>query len=68
WRPGWRRPRSRSARAPAPETIEWYRLACALPARLPAEANLAQDATGRALAARDYALVMGELGPCVRTI
>ena len=68
WGVSWGEIIDQAARPPAPETVEWYRLACALPARLPAEANLAQDAAARALAARDYALVMGELGPCVRTL
>lgn len=68
WGVSWGEIIDQSARPPAPETIAWYRLACALPARLPAEANLAQDAAARAQAVRDFALVMGELGPCVRTI
>ena len=68
WGVSWGEIIDQSARPPAPESIEWYRLACALPARLPAEANLAQGSAVRALAARDYALVMGALGPCARTI
>ena len=68
WGVSWGEIIDQSARPPAPESIEWYRLACSLPARLPEEANLAQGSAVRALAARDYAFVMGELGPCARTI
>ncbi|TNE56535.1 MAG: hypothetical protein EP341_04675, partial [Sphingomonadales bacterium] len=59
WGVSWGEIIDQSARPPAPETIEWYRLACSLPARLPEEANLSQDSAARAQAARDYALVMG---------
>lgn len=68
WGVSWGEIIDQSARPPAPETIEWYRLACALPARLPADANLSQDSAARAQAARDYGLVMGALGPCVRNL
>lgn len=57
-----------SARPPQRDTLAWYRLACALPAQLPARANLARDAAGRARAADDYALVIRDLGPCERTL
>ena len=43
------------------DTLLWYRLACALPAQLPAKA-----ATDPALAA-DYAAALASLGPCGRT-
>lgn len=68
WGVSWGEIIDQAARPPAPESIAWYRLACALPARLPAEANLSQDSAAQAQAARDYALVLGELGPCARTI
>lgn len=68
WGVSWGEIIDQSARPPEPESIEWYRLACALPSRLPEEANLAQGSAVRALAARDYALVMGALGPCARTV
>ncbi|WP_202390165.1 hypothetical protein [Tsuneonella aeria] len=55
-----------SARPPVRETLAWYRLACFLPATLPARANLSSDSASRAQAADDYALVMRELGPCPR--
>ena len=57
-----------SAKPPAPETLEWYRLACALPARLPGGAVLAESREQRQLADRDYALVLQALGPCNRML
>lgn len=57
-----------TARAPAPETIGWYRLACSLPRQLPSNANLARDANARRLAMADYGFVLEQLGPCERRI
>ena len=57
-----------SARPPAPGTLEWYRLACALPAALPADASLSGDPAARARAAADYAFVRESLGDCPRTL
>lgn len=54
------------ARPPRPGTLEWYRLACALPAALPPEAHLATDPRLRQRADADYATVMEQLGPCTR--
>jgi len=54
------------ARPPAPATLGWYRLACSLPDRLPARAQIATDPSLRRAAARDYALVIGQLGECGR--
>ena len=56
-----------AVRAPAPQTLGWYRLACFLPRELPGAANLSSDPAARALAARDYAFVVERLGPCART-
>lgn len=67
WGVSWGEIIDQSARPPRSESLAWYRLACALPPELPAEANLSQDSAARAQAARDYALVMGELGPCARS-
>lgn len=55
------------AAAPAPDTLAWYRLACFLPAALPAGANISATAADRAAAARDYRFVIEQLGPCPRT-
>ncbi|RJX69317.1 hypothetical protein D6858_04405 [Tsuneonella suprasediminis] len=57
-----------AARPPARDSLEWYRLACFLPAQLPAKANLSRDSVSRALAEDDYAYVMRQLGPCARTL
>ncbi|EZP73500.1 putative uncharacterized protein precursor [Sphingomonas paucimobilis] len=55
-----------AAAPPAPGSLLWYRLACSLPAALPAPSVRAL-APGDADAARaDYALVMQALGPCER--
>lgn len=56
-----------AAAPPARETLLWYRLACALPATLPAQ-SLAEGTTeGDAAAIRaDYRLVLDSLGPCGR--
>lgn len=55
------------AAPPQPGTLLWYRLACTLPARLPADAlSEAAADEGRAIQA-DYRVVMDGLGPCART-
>ena len=53
-------------RAPQRDTLAWYRLACTLPPELPTESNLTRDPESRALAARDYAYLIEQLGPCAR--
>jgi hypothetical protein len=54
------------ARPPRPGTLEWYRLACSLPATLPVEAQLSTDPRLRQQASADYAVVMQQLGACKR--
>lgn len=56
-----------SARAPAPKTLLWYRLACFLPRELPNDALSALGADDAAIARADYQLVRDSLGPCNRT-
>ena len=68
WGVSWGEIIDSAARAPAPETLRWYRLACALPDRLPSSANLARDPRARRLAEEDYRFVIEELGPCTRAI
>ena len=68
WGVSWGEIIDSAARPPAPETLRWYRLACALPAQLPSNANLARDPAARRLAAGDYAFVLEQLGPCERRI
>ena len=55
------------AKPPAPETLSWYRLACFLPPRLPAAANLSEGTAARQQAETDYQFVVKELGTCERT-
>lgn len=68
WGVSWGEIIDSSARPPQPSTLRWYRLACALPASLPSNTNLARDASARRLAQADYAFVMEQLGPCPREI
>jgi len=68
WGVSWGEIIDQAARPPRPQTIGWYRLACNLPPSLPSSANLSRDRTERMQAERDYRLVVGALGPCVRTL
>ncbi len=68
WGVSWGEIIDSSARPPSPETLHWYRLACALPQRLPSSANLARDPAARRLAAQDYEYIVNELGPCTRRV
>ena len=51
---------------PARDSLGWYRLACFLPRGLPAGANVSDRNADRSAAARDYAFVVDQLGPCPR--
>lgn len=53
-----------SAGAPPKDTLLWYRLACGLPAQLPAEALAEEEPANARTAREDYALVRRELGSC----
>lgn len=53
---------------PAPETLEWYRLACFLPRTPPAGANVSGTFAEQQQALADYRLVLSQLGPCTRTL
>ncbi|WP_375271744.1 hypothetical protein [Sphingomonas sp.] len=53
-----------NATAPARDTLLWYRLACFLPATLPAGAAAALSEDEAAHAREDYAFVMTQLGTC----
>ncbi|WDA42055.1 hypothetical protein [Erythrobacter sp. BLCC-B19] len=68
WGVSWGEIIDSSARAPSPETLRWYRLACSLPDQLPSSANLARESDERRLAAGDYAFVRAALGACERRI
>ncbi|WP_454885301.1 hypothetical protein [Sphingomonas oryzagri] len=56
-----------AAAAPQKDTLLWYRLACALPAQLPADAVADQAPDDAQAAQADYKLVLDGLGACGRT-
>ena len=56
-----------SAAPPAPETLLWYRMACALPPTLPERSTGSLEAADATIAREDYAYVLAALGPCGRT-
>ncbi|MEE4201103.1 hypothetical protein [Erythrobacter sp.] len=68
WGVSWGEIIDSAARPPRPESLRWYRLACALPPSLPSNTNLARDAEARRLAEVDYEFVVTALGPCTRAI
>lgn len=55
-----------AAAPPARDTLAWYRLACTLPQRLPAESAAELSPAEKQIAAEDYAVVMSGLGGCPR--
>ena len=55
------------AAPPAPDTFLWYRLACALPPRIPPASVASLDANNAAIVAEDYATVIAGLGRCLRS-
>jgi len=55
-----------TGRPPAFETLTWYRLACALPASLPAKAILGDTQEAKDHALGDYLMVRRDLGACTR--
>jgi hypothetical protein len=67
WGVSWSEIVDQAAKPPEPNTLAWYRLACFLPARLPAGAYLQQDQLVRARADADYRVIVQQLGPCQRT-
>ncbi len=56
-----------SAAAPARRTLGWYRLACGLPAQLPASALDGLDGSNARIATQDFGFVRQSLGPCDRS-
>lgn len=56
-----------SAAPPPPETLLWYRMACALPPTLPERSTASLEAGDATIAREDYAYVIAALGPCGRT-
>ena len=66
WGVSWSELAEQTARPPDRDTISWFRLACFLPPRLPAAAQLSADPYARDQAERDYQLVRRDLGKCSR--
>ena len=66
WGVSWGEIVDASARPPEPETVEWYRLACSLPADLPPGAFLQEEGPSRQQAQEDYRYILQQLGPCER--
>lgn len=56
-----------AAAPPKRDTLLWYRLACALPARLPAASTGKMSDTESAAAQEDYRIVIQSLGRCDRS-
>jgi len=57
-----------SARAPARDTLLWYRLACFLPRTVPDKSVAALTGADADAVRIDYRFVLEQLGPCGRTI
>lgn len=53
--------------APRRATLLWYRLACGLPVRMPADVTSSSDSVNAAKAMADYRFVRQQLGQCSRT-
>ncbi|HTN14700.1 MAG TPA: hypothetical protein VL094_07835 [Sphingomonadaceae bacterium] len=66
WGVSWTELVDQSAQPPHEGTLEWYRLACFLPADLPYDSILSRDGQSRALAAADYRYALDQLGRCSR--
>lgn len=55
-----------AGKVPPPDSLAWYRLACFLPAGLPAGTNVSGSPRDRAQALADYRYILDRLGPCQR--
>lgn len=55
-----------AAGPPAPGTLLWYRLACALPAAMPDRSTASLAGNESTIAREDYQFVLAALGPCGR--
>jgi hypothetical protein len=56
-----------AAAPPAPDTLLWYRLACALPPRLPPQSLTEAEPVLRPAIEADYRFILERLGRCART-
>jgi hypothetical protein len=68
WGVAWAEIVDQAADPPARETLEWYRLACALPSNLPQQGILTRDTAARTRAMTDYRFVIEQLGGCDRSL
>lgn len=68
WGVSWSEIVDQAARPPQMHTIDWYRLACFLPPRLPREANISARTAAQNRADADYQFILDELGPCTRNL
>ena len=66
WGVSWNELVAHSLTPPQRDSLEWYRLACFLPAQMPPGALIGADAAAREQATVDYLLVLRDLGPCQR--
>lgn len=66
WSVSWSEVVESSGRAPAHDTLNWYRLACFLPPVLPSGVDVSATLADRAQARADYQKVVADLGPCFR--
>jgi hypothetical protein len=57
-----------AAADPAPGSLTWYRLACALPSTLPASATAGMEPAAAETALQDFGLIIEQLGTCSRTV
>ncbi|MFZ1743423.1 MAG: hypothetical protein WAT93_11235 [Pontixanthobacter sp.] len=66
WGVSWSEIVDQAAKPPLADTLDWYRLACFLPAQLPRQTNASSDMMAQQRAAADYRFVQDALGPCTR--
>ena len=57
-----------SSKPARPNSLLWYELACRLPRALPADSTASVDPDARDAVDDDYRFVLGQLGPCGRTL
>ena len=67
WGVSWSELADQQLQPPPRGSLVWYRLACFLPERLPADSHLSTDPVARDRAGQDYRFVLRSLGDCPRT-
>ncbi|PNU06762.1 hypothetical protein A8V01_00815 [Novosphingobium guangzhouense] len=58
----------KASRPPAPDTLEWYSLACFLPRTLPSQTRVPGSDANRDQAILDYYMVLNALGDCPHNV